>query len=257
MKAPRVFYLLLSLVVTAAVVALWKLVSDFHLVSPIFLPPPDRAWDALVFDAQRGDLPGRVLLTLKHMVYGWLLASLGGVALGSLIGISRLARVYIAPTLEFFRPLPASAMFPVLIAFFGLTENMVLAVIAFGALWPTLLATISGFATVKPRLREVARLMRLSRRQFILWVALPNAMPEILAGMRLSLTIALILSVTGEILSGSPGLGHWIMLQARAFRAPDLFAGVLLFGVIGYASAQLVALLEWWLLRWRAPLTRP
>jgi ABC-type nitrate/sulfonate/bicarbonate transport system permease component len=247
----RLIYLFLSVAVTGGVVLLWKFVSDFHLVSPIFLPPPDRAWNALLFDSERGDLVRRVLLTLEHMVYGWLLASLSGIVLGSFIGISRVARIYIAPTLEFFRPLPASAMFPVLIAFFGLTENMVLAVIAFGAVWPTLLATISGFATVKPRLREVARLMRLSRTQFIFSVALPNAMPEILAGMRLSLTIALILSVTGEILSGSPGLGHWIMLQARAFRAPDLFAGVLLFGVIGYASAQLVALLEWWLLRWR------
>jgi sulfonate transport system permease protein len=250
-KARRMLYLLLSIAVTGAIIALWKLVSDLHLVSAIFLPPPDRAWNALRFDAERGDLPGRVLLTLEHMVFGWLLASLGGIVLGALIGISQTARIYLAPTLEFFRPLPASAMFPVLIAFFGLTEKMVLAVIAFGALWPTLLATISGFATVKPRLREVARLMRLSRRQFILSVVLPNAMPEILAGMRLSLTIALILSVTGEILSGSPGLGYWIMLQARAFRAPDLFAGVLLFGLIGYASAQLVALLEWWLLRWR------
>jgi ABC-type nitrate/sulfonate/bicarbonate transport system permease component len=73
--------------------------------------------------AKRGDLPGRVLLTLEHMV----------AMLGSLVGISRIARAYLAPTLEFFRPLPASAMFPVLIAFFGLTENMVLAVIAFGA----------------------------------------------------------------------------------------------------------------------------
>src|SRR5262249_45259774 len=162
--------------VTGGFVALWKLVSDLHLISPIFLPPPDRAWNALVFDVERGDLPGRVLLTVEHMVYGWLLASLGGIVLGSLIGISRIACIHIGPTLEFFRPLPASAMFPVLIAFFGLTENMVLAVIAFGALWPTLLATISGFATVKPRLREVARLMRLSRRQFIFSVALPNAM---------------------------------------------------------------------------------
>ncbi len=95
--------------------------------------------------------------------------------------------------------------------FFGLTENMLLVVIGFGALWPTLLATINGFATAKPRLHEVARLMRLSRRQFIVSIAfVPNAMPEILAGMRPSfLTIALILSVTGEILSGSQGLGYW------------------------------------------------
>jgi ABC-type nitrate/sulfonate/bicarbonate transport system permease component len=251
MMPRRALLLLASAIVAALIVALWQLVSNLHLVSPIFLPPPDRAWAALLFDIDRGGLGGRVLLTLKHMFFGWLLASFGGILIGSAIGISATARAYLAPTLEFFRPLPASALFPVLIAFFGLTENMVLAVIGFGALWPTLLATINGFATVKPRLYEVARLMRLSRRQFILTIALPNAMPEILAGMRLSLTIALILSVTGEILSGSPGLGHWIMLQARSFRIPDLFAGVLLFGLIGYASVQLVSLLEFWLLRWR------
>ncbi len=252
MTPKRLLLLLLSVGVAAFIVGIWQLASNLHWVSPIFLPPPDRAWAALLFDIERGDLASRVLLTLEHMFYGWLLASLGGILIGSAVGISSTARAYLAPTLEFFRPLPASALFPVLIAFFGLTENMVLVVIGFGALWPTLLATINGFATVKPRLHEVARLMRLSRRQFILSIALPNAMPEILAGMRLSLTIALILSVTGEILSGSPGLGYWIMLQARAFRAPDLFAGVLLFGLIGYASVQIVSLLESWLLRWRA-----
>ena len=129
---------------------------------------------------------------------------------------------------------------------------MLLVVIGFGALWPTLLATVNGFATVKPRLEEVSRLLGMSRRKFIFSVALPNAMPEALAGMRLSLTIALILSVTGEILSGSDGLGRWVMLQARGFRTPDLFAGVLLFGVIGYLSAQIVTYLERRLLRWRA-----
>ena len=252
MTPKRLLLLLLSVGVAALIVGFWQLASNLRWVPPIFLPPPDRAWAALLFDIERGDLASRVLLTLEHMFYGWLLASLGGIILGSAIGISSTARAYLAPTLEFFRPLPASALFPVLIAFFGLTENMVLVVIGFGALWPTLLATINGFATVKPRLHEVAQLIRLSRRQFILSIALPNAMPEILAGMRLSLTIALILSVTGEILSGSPGLGYWIMLQARAFRAPDLFAGVLLFGLIGYASVQLVSLLESWLLRWRA-----
>jgi ABC-type nitrate/sulfonate/bicarbonate transport system permease component len=69
--------------------------------------------------------------------------------------------------------------------------------------------------------------------------------------MRLSLTISLLLSVTGEMLSGSEGLGYWILLQARAFRTPDLFAGVILFGLIGYLSAQLMSAVEYRLMRWR------
>jgi sulfonate transport system permease protein len=251
MSWKRLGWLLASVCVTAALVGLWQLVSDARLVSPIFLPPPSRAWDSLVLNFQRGILGDRILLTLEHMFYGWLIASFLGVAIGSAIGMSKTVRAFLQPTLEFFRPLPASALFPIAIAIFGLTQHMVLLVIGFGALWPTLLATINGFTTVKPRLDEVAQLLGLTRRQYIVSLALPNAMPEVLAGMRLSLTISLILTVTGEILSSSQGLGYWIMLQARQFRSADLFAGVILFGLIGYASAQIVSFLERRLLRWR------
>jgi sulfonate transport system permease protein len=252
MSMRRIAWLGLSFCFAAAIVAAWALVSGYGLVSPIFLPSPERAWTSLTGNFERGTLLPVILLTLQHMLYGWLIASFLGIAIGALIGVSERVRIYLAPTLEFFRPLPASAVFPIAIAIFGLTENMLLFVIGFGALWPTLLATVNGFATVKPRLSEVSRLLGMSRSKFIFSVALPNAMPEALAGMRLSLTIALILSVTGEILSGSDGLGRWMMLQARGFRTPDLFAGVLLFGVIGYLSAQIVTALERRLLRWRA-----
>jgi ABC-type nitrate/sulfonate/bicarbonate transport system permease component len=206
-----------------------------------------------VFNFQRGELAGFVLLTLKHVLLGWLLASLVGIGVGLAIGMSATARMYLLPTLEFFRPLPASTLFPVAIAAFGLTETMLLSVIAFGALWPTLLATIDGVVGVRPRLQEVAQLLALGRWRFAFQVALPSAMPQILSGMRLSLTIALILSVTGEMVSGTEGLGRWILLQARGFRAADVFAGVLLFGVIGYLSAQAITLVEARVLRWRAP----
>ncbi|WP_252721333.1 ABC transporter permease, partial [Acinetobacter baumannii] len=87
-----------------------------------------------------------------------------------------------------------------------------------------LLATIHGFAAVEPRLYEVARSLNLSRLETIFKIALPSAMPDILAGMRISLTVALILSVVCEIVAGLNGLGQWILISARMFRAPDLFA---------------------------------
>ena len=244
--------LILSFCVTALIIAFWQTACDWKLVSPIYLPAPDKAWSALVYNFREGILLPRILITLKHMFFGWLLASIAGIALGSLIGISKPTRIYFAPTLEFMRPLPASALFPIAIALFGLTEGMTLFVISFGALWPTLLSTLNGFTTVKPRLGEVARILEMSRMKYITSIALPNAMPEVLAGMRLSLTIALILSVVGEILSGSDGLGRWILLQALGFRTPDLFAGVMLFGVIGYLSASSLGTIERRLLRWRA-----
>lgn len=247
----RVFWMLASFATAAAMVGIWQLIADYRLVSPVFLPGPDRAWAALVEGMVKGDLLVKVAGTVERMLYGWLLASLVGVLIGSAIGISARARAYLGPTLEFLRPLPASAIIPVAIAFLGLSDGMVLLVIGFGALWPMLLATVHGFAAVEPRLYEVSRALKLSRLEVIWKIALPNAMPDILAGMRLGLTVALILAVVGEMLAGRDGLGLWILLSARSFRAPDLFAGVILLGLVGLVSASLLALAERRLLRWR------
>ena len=186
------------------------------------------------------------------MIYGWLLASLLGVALGALVGSSRAARQFLGPTLEFLRPIPASAIIPIAIAFFGLSNAMVLIVIGFGTIWPMLLATVHGVGDVEPRLIEVSRALRLSRLGVLWKIALPNAVPDILAGMRLGLTIALILTVVGEMLASQDGLGLGILLAARAFHSADLFAGVALLGLTGYVSNLMLQLAERRVLRWRS-----
>ena len=123
--------------------------------------------------------------------------------------------------------------------------------IAFGAIWPMLLATVHGFAAVAPRLDEVARSLHMPRAAVIFKVGLPSVSPDILAGMRLSVTVSPILSVVCEILARLDGLGHWILLSAGAFHSADLFAGVILLGVIGYLSSLVVARAERRLLVWR------
>ena len=247
----RALWLAASILVACGFVLLWKFVTDQRYVSPVFLPGPERAWAALTRGLETGVLTTKWLGTVERMVYGWLLASLIGVALGAIIGVSERARAYFQPILEFMRPLPASAVVPLAIALLGLTDAMVLAVIAFGAIWPMLLATVHGFAAVEPRLYEVSKSLGLSKTAFIFKIALPSSMPDILAGMRLGLTISLILAVVGEMLASRDGLGNWILLAARAFKAPDLFAGVILLGVTGYVSAVALGAVESRLLRWR------
>ncbi len=244
---------LIGLLVVALLVALWQLVANLKLVSPVYLPGPDRAFTALVHGLEASDLGAKLAGTVEHMIEGWLLASIAGIALGALIGASRQARAFIAPTLEFLRPLPASAIIPVAIALFGLSPAMALGVIAFGAIWPMLLATIHGFAAVEPRLYEVAGALRLSRPAVIFKIALPSALPDILAGLRLGLTVALILAVVCEMIAGLNGLGNWVLLSARMFRSADLFAGVLLLGAVGFAGALALNAVERRLLAWRAP----
>lgn len=251
MSTKRVFKFIASIAVCCLFVALWQWVAQAQLIPAMYLPSPSNAWKSLVLGFERGGLLTMTLSTIERMFFGWLLASLAGIVLGSLIGISPIMRIYLEPTLELLRPLPASAIIPVAIAFLGLTDGMVLAVIAFGALWPMLLATIHGFSTIEPRLLEVSRALGLSKWNVIYKIALPNAMPDILSGMRLGLTIALILAVVGEMLSSRPGLGQWVLQAARSFRSPDLFAGVILLGVIGLLSALALSAIETKALRWR------
>ena len=242
--------LLLGLLGLAAFILVWKLITDAKLVSPIFFPSPQRTLTSLINGLGGGPLLGQTLETVERMLLGWLLASLVGIMLGALIGISRRARAYIA--LELLRPLPASAMIPIAIAFLGFSDQMVLVVIAFGALWPMLLATIHGFAAMEPRLYEVSAVLGLTRLQIIWKLALPSAMPMILASLRLGLTISLILAVVGEMLASREGLGQSILLASRSFRSADLFAGIVILGAIGLVGSRLLSVAERRLLRWQA-----
>jgi sulfonate transport system permease protein len=242
-----------SAAVFMLLLALWWGASHAGWISRVFLPTPEATLASLHEGFRSGDLLGDSWATVIRMLQGWLLASLVGVALGALIGISATARAYLQPTLEFMRPLPASALLPMAISIFGLSPNMVLSVVAFGAMWPVLLSTIHGFAAVEPRLQEVARSLQLSRGAFVRKIGLPNAMPDILAGMRLSMTISLIVAVVGEMIASQTGLGQAILLAARSFRASELFAGIVLLGLIGFASNAMLAIAEKKLLKWQKP----
>lgn len=235
-----------------ALLGLWHLVTSLELISRVFLPSPAATIAALEWGIVNGDLVPQTIATINRMVQGWLLASFVAIAIGSLIGVSSIARAYIQPTLEFLRPLPASAIIPVAISIFGLNASMVLGVVVFGAVWPTLLGTIHGFAHVEPRLVEVSRLLQMSRWEFIYKIGLPNAVPDILAGMRLSLTVALILAVVGELLTAQEGLGTAVLHAARSYRAADLYAGILLLGMIGLVSNYGLAIADKRILAWKA-----
>jgi sulfonate transport system permease protein len=247
-----------SAAVLAALIAIWWAASSAGWVSRVFLPTPQATLASLAegFNLSgngNGELLAFTLATVSRMVEGWLLASLFGVLLGAAIGVSPAVRAWVQPTLEFIRPLPASALLPLAISMFGLNPGMVLFVVAFGAMWPVLLATVHGLAAVEPRLGEVARCLQMSRAAFVWKIGLPNAMPDILAGMRLSMTISLIVAVVGEMIASQSGLGQAILLAARAFRASELFAGIVLLGLIGFTSNALLALAEKKLLRWQQP----
>jgi ABC-type nitrate/sulfonate/bicarbonate transport system permease component len=240
-----------SVAFLAAVVLAWKIVADLRWVNPMFLPSPARAFATLQGWIASGELWDPLGRTVWRMFAGWIAASVCGVLAGAAIASSRLARDVFEPLAEFLRPLPASAVLPPAILLLGLTDRMIVSVIAFGAVWPILLGAIHGFKALDPRLGEVARMLRLPAWQRVLKFQLPNAAPEIFAGMRVSLALALILTVVAEMISSQPGIGHMILVAARAFRPADIFAGIFVLGALGFVTNSAMQRLETYLLRWR------
>ena len=241
-----------AILFAGTLVGLWQLAAELKVISPVFFPSPGRTLGELYDQVTSGRLWQPLGATTLRMLYGWLVASAAGIALGAAIGSWRAAREYVEPLLEFLRPLPASAIIPVAILFLGLSNTMSTAVIAFGSLWPVLLATVHGFRSTEPQLLELCASLEMSRAEALRKVALPGALPDILAGMRVSLAIALILAVVTEMQASLPGLGQNILLAQRSFRSPELYAGIVVLGLMGFMANHGLLLAERRLLRWRA-----
>src|SRR5262245_43386854 len=161
-----------ALMFALAVVLAWQYASDQRLLSPIFVPAPSSIAAALFDLAASGALWDALGATLARMLGGWMLAAVAGVALGALIGLSARSAAFIGPTLEFFRQLPAAVLIPPAILLLGLSEQMMVSVIALGSVWPILLSAIHGFAATDPRLREVAGMLEMSTSAYLRKIAL-------------------------------------------------------------------------------------
>jgi sulfonate transport system permease protein len=141
-----------SAVVLLLIIGLWQLGSNAGMIPQAFFPGPDRTFETLSDQLWTEEFWLAFSETIRRMFFGFVLASVLGVALGAALGSSATLREFLEPTLELIRPLPASAVIPVFVLMFGLNERMIVAVIAFGSVWPALLGTVHGFKTVEPRL---------------------------------------------------------------------------------------------------------
>ncbi|MCE9659058.1 MAG: ABC transporter permease [Burkholderiales bacterium] len=247
----RIAWPVLNVVYLLAMIGLWKLAADARLINPLWFPAPDRAFGALWEWIRTGELWQPLGKTVWRMFAGWLSACAAGIAIGAAIASSPTARALFQPSAEFLRPLPASAVLPVAILVLGLSDAMIVFVVAFGSIWPVLLGAIHGFRSLEPRLVEVSRMLVLTPWQRAWKFQLPAALPDIFSGMRVSISIALIVTVASEMLSSQQGVGSLMLIAARSFRSADIFAGIIVLGGLGYLTNAAVQRLEDHLLRWR------
>ncbi len=188
--------------------------------------------------------------SLRRMFIGYFVAVIIAIVVGTILGGSRTFRRATAPIVEFLRSIPPPALLPFAIVVIGVGDDMKIFIIAFVCLWPVLLNTVDGVAGVDPTLRETARVYGIGRRDRLLRLTLPAAAPQIFAGMRTSLSLALILMVISEMVASSNGIGYFVLQSQRSFAIPEMWSGILLLGLLGYVFNAIFLVLERRALAW-------
>ena len=232
-----------------AVTALLEAVTRAGLISEYF-PPPTEMLGALVSGLVTGEISRQIGATLLAYTEGLALPAVLAVFAGILMGMFRTFYNAVKIIVELLRPVPAVSLIPLAILLFGLRIEMRVSVIAFAAFWPILINTFYGVRAVDPITIDTARNFGLSKAAILWRIMLPSALPSIATGFRISAAIALVLTITAELIAGNSGVGFYVARMEQANRLPEMFAGILFTGILGYALNLLFRRIEQKVLFW-------
>ncbi len=238
----------LGLWLMVVLVALWWVLSR-DSTSPYF-PPLRAIVDRLVDLWIVGSAKAELVPSLEHFAVGYALAGVLGIVTGAVLWRLRWLREATSPMLYFCYVLPSAATLPALITIFGIGDTMKIMVIALAAVWPTLLNTVDGMKGVDPLKLDTASVLHLSQAQTLRWVVLPAALPQIVAGLRSSLQIAIILMVVSELVASTTGIGFFILNAQQSFAIIDMWTGIIVLAFVGTALNVIFVLIERRVLAW-------
>lgn len=247
-QTPRWLLITAEIVTPIALLALWWIISASS--SNAFFPPLQVILEHLIALLTTPSFLLDIASSLSNLVISFVLASVLGIALGMLLGLVTGLSWMIEPTLHFFRAIPPVALIPIFVSLIGFGYETRILSITLAALFPIVIATIDGVRSVDPTLQMVTYAYRFCWQQRVREVILPAASPRILSGMQVSLLVAFIVMIASEMLGSATGLGAATLLAQQSFAIADMWSGILLLGVIGYALSALFGLLRRRALRW-------
>jgi len=233
----------------AALLLSWELGVRAGVVYELFFPAPSTILAAIGALVSGGTLAPNLAATLVRTFSGAVLGCVPALLLGLAMGWSARLRAALDPLVAAVHPLPKIAVLPLLMVIFGIGEASKVAAIAIGAFFPMLLSSAAGVRQISPLHFEVVRSYGGTRRKVFTRVVLPGALPFVLTGLRLSLNVALLITIAVELVASPDGLGRVIWLAWETLRTEQLYAGLVVIAALGI----LVNLGLGWLARRLAP----
>ncbi|WP_454193031.1 ABC transporter permease [Paenibacillus sp. Marseille-Q7038] len=233
------------------ILALWQILSGTGTISQQMFSSPWLIVKQYFYLTSSGELPHHLRISVVRASLGFLFGASSGLILGMLVGMYRPVEEVLNPTVQMIRTIPLLAITPLFIMWFGFGELSKVLLISMGAFFPLYVNTFLGVRNVDSKLFDVARVMEFSRFSQVVKLVIPAALPNILLGIRLSLSIAWLCLVVAELLGADTGVGYMIQ-EARSFMQTDvMFVGITIFALVGKLSDSVVRMLENRLLRWQ------
>jgi ABC-type nitrate/sulfonate/bicarbonate transport system permease component len=248
LRRHRLLGISLEILVPILAVLAWGVWSA-HAGS-LFFPPLTRILttfhETWLFERFSSD----ALPSLIRVASGYVLGVGLGILVGFVLGLSPAMRRATGPVVHFLRALPPPAILPFAIVVMGIGDSMKIALIAFGCFFPVLLTTIDGVRSVDSVYIDATRVYGISRWDRLRHVMLPASLPHIAGGMRTSLSLALILVVISEMVAANSGIGFFLLQSQRTYALPEMWAGMILLGLLGYLFNLAFVIFERRALRW-------
>ena len=246
--------LVLELIVPIVLVTAWWIATAQS--TSIYFPSLAKILDRFQQTWLFRDFASDAVPTLVSLGSGFLIGVVVAIILGTLIGSIPLLAEAVAPVVELMRAVPVVALLPVGLLVFGIGPAFQIATVAFGAVWPVLLNTIDGVRAVDPTVRDVMRSYHVTWGLRLTRVILPSASPNIIAGMRVAISLSVTVVILSELVGSTHGIGFIIRQAQDQFAIADVWAGMILLGIVGYLINLLFRGFEYLVLRLVKPGSR-
>jgi NitT/TauT family transport system permease protein len=240
----------LSALVILGALALWEIAARAGWISRLFFPPPSAILLTLGRMVATGALWPALALTLYRLALGVLIGAGAGLLLGWTMGASRGVRVALDPIVAALHPLPKLALFPIFLVLLGIGEASKIALVAMAAFFPMLINTLAGVQQIDHTYWETAANYGATGRALVRRVILPGSLPLVMVGLRLAVNSALVVTIAVEMLSAREGLGATIWLAWQTLRTEELYAVLIVIGLLGLLFGAMLDRLTNYLAPW-------